>query len=44
VEWPEKAAGLLPDPDIEVKLDIAGEGRIATLTALTPRARSELEA
>lgn len=43
VEWPEKAAGLLPEPDIEVRLDIAGEGRMATLTALTPRAQSGLE-
>jgi tRNA threonylcarbamoyladenosine biosynthesis protein TsaE len=29
VEWPEKAAGMLPDPDLTIALDVAGEGRVA---------------
>lgn len=33
VEWPEKAAQLMPAPDIEVSLDPAGEGRTARLEA-----------
>ena len=37
VEWPEKAAGLLPKPDIEIRLDIDGDGRKAVLTGLTAR-------
>jgi tRNA threonylcarbamoyladenosine biosynthesis protein TsaE len=35
VEWPEKAAGFLPGADIEIELDIRGEGREITLQALT---------
>ncbi len=33
VEWPEKAQGLLPKPDIEIRLAIDGAGRAASLTA-----------
>ena len=33
VEWPERAAGALPRPDLEVGLDFAGTARCATLTA-----------
>jgi tRNA threonylcarbamoyladenosine biosynthesis protein TsaE len=32
VEWPEKGAGFLPTPDLEVRLSIAGGGRVALLT------------
>ncbi len=32
VEWPEKAAGLLPAPDIEIRLAIDGAGRTARLS------------
>jgi tRNA threonylcarbamoyladenosine biosynthesis protein TsaE len=35
VEWPERAAGLLPPADVEFRLDTRGEGRRATLTAFT---------
>lgn len=31
VEWPEKGAGFLPGPDLEVQLAINGPGRVATL-------------
>jgi tRNA threonylcarbamoyladenosine biosynthesis protein TsaE len=33
VEWPEKAAGLLPAPDIEIRLAIDGAGRTASLSS-----------
>lgn len=31
VEWPERAAGALPDADLRVELAVAGEGRTARL-------------
>lgn len=31
IEWPERAAGLLPAPDIEITLEYAGAGRRALL-------------
>ena len=33
VEWPERAAGLLAPPDLEITLEIAGDGRSAQLSA-----------
>jgi tRNA threonylcarbamoyladenosine biosynthesis protein TsaE len=33
VEWPDRARGLLPPPDMVIRLDIRDRGRIATLTA-----------
>ena len=35
VEWPEKAAGVLPAPDIDVHLSIVGDGRGLELRALS---------
>jgi tRNA threonylcarbamoyladenosine biosynthesis protein TsaE len=35
VEWPERAAGQLPPPDVEIRLETRGDGRLATLTAFT---------
>ena len=43
IEWPEKAQDLLPAADMEIDLDIAGEGRIATLRANTKTGRECLE-
>lgn len=31
VEWPERGAGVLRTPDLEVALEVLGEGRAATL-------------
>ncbi len=42
VEWPEKAAGLLPEPDVEIHIDMDGEGRKAGLSGLTARGRDFL--
>jgi tRNA threonylcarbamoyladenosine biosynthesis protein TsaE len=33
IEWPERGAGLLPQPDLSVDLCIDGDGRQARLTA-----------
>jgi tRNA threonylcarbamoyladenosine biosynthesis protein TsaE len=35
VEWPEKAQGLLPDADIDIAFDFAGEGRDLRVSAGT---------
>lgn len=37
-EWPQRAAGLLPEPDLRLEIDITGEGRReARLHACTAR-------
>lgn len=36
VEWPERAGGLLAPPDLALRLEIAGAGRRAHLSAGTP--------
>lgn len=35
VEWPEKAGGFLPEPDIDIRLQVAGTGRRVAMTANT---------
>ena len=42
VEWPERAGDLLAPPDLDVSLEIAGEGRIATVEARSPAGSSWL--
>lgn len=37
VEWPEKAEGVLPPPDIAVLLSVAGQGRHVELQALSDK-------
>ena len=47
VEWPERAAGLLPPADVEIVLESSGSGRSATLRAGSPqgeRCLKQLEA
>ncbi|HYC37362.1 MAG TPA: tRNA (adenosine(37)-N6)-threonylcarbamoyltransferase complex ATPase subunit type 1 TsaE [Usitatibacter sp.] len=36
IEWPEKAGGLLPAPDVELVLTSSGSGRNASLRASSP--------
>ena len=43
VEWPEKAKGLLPKPDLEIHLEVAGEGRSARIEALSEQGRKEMQ-
>ena len=35
VEWPEKAGGRLPAPDVKVAMTVAGDGRSITVSANT---------
>jgi len=35
VEWPERGAGVLPAPDLEVHIEYAGDGREVTLTPVS---------
>ena len=44
VEWPERAEGLLAQPDLEVRLELSGDGRSATLIAHSPAGRDWLAA
>ena len=39
LEWPEKAQGCLPPADLAVQLELDGDGRQLTVTALTPRGK-----
>jgi tRNA threonylcarbamoyladenosine biosynthesis protein TsaE len=43
VEWPEKAAPVLPAPDIKVLLSIAGDGRDIELQGLSEQGRQCLD-
>jgi len=44
IEWPERAAPLLPAPDLEIALSLDGAGRLAILTAHHARGRALVEA
>jgi tRNA A37 threonylcarbamoyladenosine biosynthesis protein TsaE len=43
VEWPERAAEALGEPDLEAELEYAGRGRRLHLRAGTPAGRNWLE-
>ena len=42
IEWPERAEGWLPEPDLQVHLSIAGNGRGADVSARTARGEALL--
>lgn len=44
IEWPERGAGVLPEADVEITLEIEGEGRRAALVANTDIGRAVLAA
>ncbi len=44
IEWPEKAAGWLPPPDVVVRLRIDDDSRDAECEAVSPRGAHYLEA
>jgi tRNA threonylcarbamoyladenosine biosynthesis protein TsaE len=44
VEWPERGAGALPPPDLEVRLGMQGGGRVAELRESSEKGRSWLAA
>ena len=39
VEWPERAVGWLPEPDLTIRLEFAADGRTAQLTGRTEAGR-----
>lgn len=39
IEWPERAAGMLPTPDLALTLEVQGTGRRLQVTAETERGR-----
>lgn len=43
VEWPEKAGGQLPPPDVRIEMQISGSGRSAVLAAYTEAGTECLE-
>lgn len=43
VEWPERGVPVLPTPDLTIRLAPAGEGRRASLCALSERGEAWLE-
>ncbi len=43
LEWPEKGAGLLPTPDIRIKLDYEGKGRKITLEPVSEIGHKTIE-
>jgi len=43
IEWPEKAAGVLPEPDIHIQLTVQGDSRMAQLDARTARGTKWLD-
>ena len=44
VEWPERGAGSLPEPDLEISLGIEGNGRVAELRETSGKGRAWLAA
>ena len=40
IEWPERGAEVLPEPDLHIHLEIIPSGRRLTLEAISPAARS----
>ena len=40
VEWPEKAAGLLPPADLDIALEFDGDGRHLSIRAGTERGKA----
>ena len=44
VEWPERGAGWLPTADLDIRIDMTGQGRRLNATAHTPAGERTLEA
>jgi tRNA threonylcarbamoyladenosine biosynthesis protein TsaE len=44
IEWAERGAGCLPEPDLEIELRYQAEGREARVSATTSRGKSILQA
>jgi len=44
VEWPERAGGSLPAPDLSISMEVSGSGRVASIHAGTDRGKEVLGA
>lgn len=44
IEWPARGDGVLPSPDIELRLTLDGRGRVAELVGNSERGKTWLEA
>lgn len=43
IEWPERAGGMLPEPDVLIEIEFAGEGRDVEVSANTQKGETLLE-
>lgn len=43
IEWPEKGAGLLPLPDLEISIEFTEQGRSIELLGKSPKARELIQ-
>lgn len=44
VEWPERGSGVLPAPDLDIRIEVEGAGRRVYLAASTDRGERVIEA
>lgn len=40
IEWPDKGAGVLPSPDLEIQIELSGTGRSLLLTPVTQKGQA----
>ncbi|MFQ5643358.1 MAG: tRNA (adenosine(37)-N6)-threonylcarbamoyltransferase complex ATPase subunit type 1 TsaE [Thiogranum sp.] len=43
IEWPEQGAGILPEPDLHIYLQVQDKGRNVRIAAVTPRGEQVLQ-
>lgn len=43
IEWPDKGAGVLPSPDLEIQIELSGNGRSLLLTPVTQKGQAMVD-
>lgn len=43
IEWPDKGAGVLPSPDLEIQIELSGTGRSLLLTPVTQKGQAMVD-
>lgn len=43
IEWPDKGAGVLPSPDLEIQIELSGTGRSLLLTPVTQKGHAMVD-
>lgn len=43
IEWPDKGAGMLPRPDLEIQIELEGSGRVLQLTPVTQKGQTMVD-